>query len=161
MRCDLLQWDQAFDLANTLAPSRIPFISLQYAQQLELMWVNPVATGTRQFQSPANSITLLRVYSKVAFVCCSIYSNILWYKYCILVTSVVIAFPYRGDHANALIHYNKAITASPEVSTTSKTLQIYCSPSFPLPPSLSFPPFLPPPLSLSLSLSLSLCLSAC
>ena len=35
MRRDLLQWDQALHLANKLAPDQIPFISKEYAQQLE------------------------------------------------------------------------------------------------------------------------------
>lgn len=35
MRRDLLQWDQALHLANRLAPQEIPFISKEYAQQLE------------------------------------------------------------------------------------------------------------------------------
>ncbi|KAL5510224.1 hypothetical protein EMCRGX_G005734 [Ephydatia muelleri] len=32
---DLLQWDQALNLAKTLAPEEIPYISKEYAQQLE------------------------------------------------------------------------------------------------------------------------------
>lgn len=39
MRQDLLQWDAALDLAKTLAPERIPYISCKYGQQLELMFV--------------------------------------------------------------------------------------------------------------------------
>jgi len=35
MRRDLLQWDQALHLANKLAPEEIPYISKEYAQQLE------------------------------------------------------------------------------------------------------------------------------
>ncbi|CAB4063815.1 WDR19 [Lepeophtheirus salmonis] len=35
MRRDLLQWDQALRLADKLAPDEIPFISKEYAQQLE------------------------------------------------------------------------------------------------------------------------------
>ena len=35
MRRDLLHWDQALNLAKTLAPDQIPFISKEYAQQLE------------------------------------------------------------------------------------------------------------------------------
>ena len=35
MRRDLLQWDQALHLANKLAPKEIPYISKEYAQQLE------------------------------------------------------------------------------------------------------------------------------
>lgn len=35
MRRDLLQWDQALHLANRLAPLEIPYISKEYAQQLE------------------------------------------------------------------------------------------------------------------------------
>ena len=35
MRRDLLQWDQALHLANKLAPQEIPYISKEYAQQLE------------------------------------------------------------------------------------------------------------------------------
>jgi len=31
----LLHWDQALNLAETLAPNQIPFISKEYAQQLE------------------------------------------------------------------------------------------------------------------------------
>ncbi|KAH7831064.1 putative WD repeat-containing protein 19 [Monocercomonoides exilis] len=36
MRCDTLQWEQALQLARQLAPERIPFISAEYAQQLEV-----------------------------------------------------------------------------------------------------------------------------
>lgn len=32
---DLLQWEQALALAETLAPDQIPFIAHEYAQQLE------------------------------------------------------------------------------------------------------------------------------
>lgn len=39
MRQDLLQWDVALDLAKTLAPERMPYISFKYGQQLELMFV--------------------------------------------------------------------------------------------------------------------------
>jgi WD repeat-containing protein 19 len=35
MRRDLLHWDQALQLAKNLAPDQIPYISKQYAQQLE------------------------------------------------------------------------------------------------------------------------------
>lgn len=37
MRCDLLQWDQALQLAKRMAPERVPYISKEYAQQLEFM----------------------------------------------------------------------------------------------------------------------------
>jgi len=39
MRQDLLQWNAALDLAKTLAPERIHYISYKYGQQLELMLV--------------------------------------------------------------------------------------------------------------------------
>ena len=35
MRRDLLHWDPALQLAKALAPDQIPFISKEYAQQLE------------------------------------------------------------------------------------------------------------------------------
>ena len=35
MRRDLLHWDAALQLAKALAPDQIPFISREYAQQLE------------------------------------------------------------------------------------------------------------------------------
>eukprot|EP00128_Syssomonas_multiformis_P018379 Colp12_sorted_trinity150504_noHs@21746 len=35
LRRDLLQWDQAVSLAKTLAPDQLPYISREYAQQLE------------------------------------------------------------------------------------------------------------------------------
>ncbi len=35
MRRDLLHWDSALQLAKALAPDQIPFISREYAQQLE------------------------------------------------------------------------------------------------------------------------------
>ncbi|XP_038055636.1 WD repeat-containing protein 19-like isoform X2 [Patiria miniata] len=35
MRRDLLNWDQALKLAKTLSPAQIPYISKEYAQQLE------------------------------------------------------------------------------------------------------------------------------
>ena len=35
MRRDLLQWDSALQLAKALSPEQIPFISKEYAQQLE------------------------------------------------------------------------------------------------------------------------------
>lgn len=37
MRCDLLQWEQALELAKTLDEDRLPLISKQYAQQLEFI----------------------------------------------------------------------------------------------------------------------------
>ncbi|KAJ4450050.1 WD repeat-containing protein 19 [Periplaneta americana] len=37
MRRDLLQWDQALQLAGKLAPEQIPYIAREYAQQLEFM----------------------------------------------------------------------------------------------------------------------------
>lgn len=39
MRCDLLQWEQAIQLASSLAPRRLPAISREYAQQLEFLCV--------------------------------------------------------------------------------------------------------------------------
>ena len=35
MHCDFLQWDQALQLAQTLAPHRLPDIYLKSAMQLE------------------------------------------------------------------------------------------------------------------------------
>ncbi len=35
MRRDLLHWDAALQLAKALAPDQIPYISKEYAQQLE------------------------------------------------------------------------------------------------------------------------------
>ncbi|BET02082.1 WD repeat domain 19 [Nesidiocoris tenuis] len=37
MRQNLLQWDQALQLARNLAPEQVPYTSLEYANQLELM----------------------------------------------------------------------------------------------------------------------------
>ncbi|KAK3739122.1 hypothetical protein QZH41_010524, partial [Actinostola sp. cb2023] len=37
MRRDLLHWDQALELAKSLSPEQIPYISKEYAQQLEFM----------------------------------------------------------------------------------------------------------------------------
>ena len=39
MRQDLLQWNQALNLAKTLAPDQISYISCKYAQQLEFTYV--------------------------------------------------------------------------------------------------------------------------
>ena len=39
MRQDLLHWNQALNLAKTLAPDQLPFISIEYAQQLEFMYI--------------------------------------------------------------------------------------------------------------------------
>ena len=39
MRQDLLHWNQALNLAKTLAPDQLTFISIEYAQQLEFMYV--------------------------------------------------------------------------------------------------------------------------
>ena len=38
MRRDLLHWDQALELAKNLAPEQIPYISREYAQQLEFTY---------------------------------------------------------------------------------------------------------------------------
>lgn len=35
LRRDLMQWEQALDLAQKLKPQEIPFIAREYAQQLE------------------------------------------------------------------------------------------------------------------------------
>ncbi|XP_071847434.1 WD repeat-containing protein 19-like isoform X2 [Apostichopus japonicus] len=43
MRRDLLHWDQALKLAKTLDPSQIPYISKEYAQQLEFLGDYPNA----------------------------------------------------------------------------------------------------------------------
>lgn len=40
MRRDLLHWEQALQLANKLAPDQIPYISRQYAQQLEFTYAD-------------------------------------------------------------------------------------------------------------------------
>jgi len=37
MRRDLMQWDQALQLAGKLAPEQIPYIAREYAQQLEFV----------------------------------------------------------------------------------------------------------------------------
>lgn len=37
MRRDLLQWDQALLLSKKIAPDQIPYLSREYAQQLEFM----------------------------------------------------------------------------------------------------------------------------
>lgn len=37
MRQDLQHWDKALQLAKRLAPDQIPFISKEYAAQLEFM----------------------------------------------------------------------------------------------------------------------------
>ncbi|XP_039203284.1 WD repeat-containing protein 19 isoform X1 [Crotalus tigris] len=58
MRRDLLQWDSALQLAKRLAPDQIPFISKEYAVQLEFTgdYVNALAhyekgiTGNKKFQ---------------------------------------------------------------------------------------------------------------
>lgn len=42
MRCDLLQWNQALELAKILAEDRLPFISRQYAEQLEFVYVRVI-----------------------------------------------------------------------------------------------------------------------
>ena len=39
MRCDLLHWDHALNLAKSLAPDQIPSLSKEYAQQLEFTYV--------------------------------------------------------------------------------------------------------------------------
>lgn len=39
MRRDLLNWDQAVKLARALSPEQVPEISMEYAQQLEYMYV--------------------------------------------------------------------------------------------------------------------------
>lgn len=39
MRRDLLQWEQALQLARNLAPHQVPLISKEYAQQLEFTYV--------------------------------------------------------------------------------------------------------------------------
>lgn len=54
MRQDLLQWDVALDLAKTLAPERMPYISCKYGQQLELMFV------TRMFY--LNNLIISNIY---------------------------------------------------------------------------------------------------
>ena len=39
MRRDLQSWDQAVKLARALSPEQVPEISLEYARQLEYMYV--------------------------------------------------------------------------------------------------------------------------
>jgi hypothetical protein len=38
MRRDILNWDQALNLAKTLAPEEVPYVSKEYAQQLEFTY---------------------------------------------------------------------------------------------------------------------------
>ncbi len=45
MRRDLLHWENAMNLAKKLAPDQIPFISKEYAQQLEMKGTINTATG--------------------------------------------------------------------------------------------------------------------
>eukprot|EP00940_MAST-03C_sp_MAST-3C-sp2_P000948 g948.t1 len=45
MRKDLLQWDHAIKLAKTIAPEQVPFISIEYAQQLEVKGEISAALG--------------------------------------------------------------------------------------------------------------------
>lgn len=35
MRADLLQWDEALNLSKKMAPEQVPYLSREYAQQLE------------------------------------------------------------------------------------------------------------------------------
>ena len=39
MQRDLLNWNQALNLAKTLAPDQVPYISREYANQLEFVLV--------------------------------------------------------------------------------------------------------------------------
>ncbi|PIK59918.1 putative WD repeat-containing protein 19, partial [Apostichopus japonicus] len=51
MRRDLLHWDQALKLAKTLDPSQIPYISKEYAQQLEFLGDSLSLTMRRESQA--------------------------------------------------------------------------------------------------------------
>ncbi|XP_022173523.1 WD repeat-containing protein 19 isoform X2 [Myzus persicae] len=55
MRQDLLQWDVALDLAKTLAPERMPYISFKYGQQLEL--IGKAHEAMLQYEQGLNSDT--------------------------------------------------------------------------------------------------------
>lgn len=118
MRRDLLHWDQALNLAKTLAPNQIPFISREYAQQLEFTYV----CIDQELQTHFKTLTIVLV---TAICVCMWY----WQRgYVYVVRRCLVPFPHSGDHANALLHYEKGITKSPEVMCTiyiQYTLSIY------------------------------------
>jgi len=55
MRRDLLHWDQALKLANTLDPSQLPYISVEYAQQLEFK--GEYSSALKMFQNALDAFT--------------------------------------------------------------------------------------------------------
>ncbi|KAL7981697.1 hypothetical protein Chor_010892 [Crotalus horridus] len=64
MRRDLLQWDSALQLAKRLAPDQIPFISKEYAVQLEFTDLQPL----RQFSEAAQLYEKGQYFDKAASV---------------------------------------------------------------------------------------------
>ena len=93
MHRDLLHWDQALGLAKRLAPEEIPYISREYAQQLEFTYVSLISQSF---------ILFIRCVCVCVCVCVCMY---------VCVCS--------GDYANALFHYENGISDSPEVRAHS------------------------------------------
>jgi WD repeat-containing protein 19 len=73
MRRDLMHWDRALQLAQTLDPSKIPLISREYAEKLELKGEYPRALELyQQGMSKPSSIhyqTCLEGYARVTIRC--------------------------------------------------------------------------------------------
>lgn len=57
MRKDLMQWDQALKLAQTLDPSQVPALSVEYAKQLEFKGEN--GQSLSMYQSAMASLDAL------------------------------------------------------------------------------------------------------
>ena len=54
MRRDLLHWEGALKLAKTLAPEQVPYISREFAQQLEFKGEHSLALQVRRNDSNAS-----------------------------------------------------------------------------------------------------------
>ena len=73
MRRDLLQWDQALHLANKLAPEEIPYISKEYAQQLE--FTGAYADALIHYEKGSLKVKSEHIFSNLLYILPRYFSN--------------------------------------------------------------------------------------
>lgn len=131
MRRDLQHWDSALQLANRLSPDEMPFISKEYAIQLEFMWVGVSSTITRNIIMKNSELELLLYllvfclddfYNLVLII---IYNTHSHWQFAGNETCSDVVFctvlPGSGDYVNALTHFEKGMTQDNKVSVKMRT----------------------------------------
>lgn len=88
MRRDILNWDQALNLAKTLAPAEVPYVSKEYAQQLEFTYVRVSIYGLNVHDTVYAVVTLqilcftMRMESQIRYVYVFAWFTLIWYNFC-------------------------------------------------------------------------------